>query len=350
MKAVLFLVCLVSATFSYAQEDLQISEPNHEKDSLRDLYINRFPDHFFLYPVIKQRSLNFQLEKNNDRDKQLTFKPNNSFSFGVGTYLFELGFELTFAIPIDQLSKEIYGDSKSRDIQLNVLGKKWGVDAFYQKYSGFYVTDRGNEPAAGTPYPQRPDIRTKNIGLTGNYVFNNQKFSFRSVYNFAERQLYSNGSFLLFSSVSSFKLGADASILSDTEKLTFGEKVSFTNLRYTSFSIAPGYTYSLIFKNFFLNGTLSIGPAHHWIYYKLDNGAEKNEIAINSFVAARIGIGYNGNRLFGGISFLTQGSNVKFEDVRFSNNNGAFKILLGYRFREFGFLKKRVWDLIPFKV
>ncbi|MFZ6013439.1 MAG: DUF4421 family protein, partial [Bacteroidota bacterium] len=200
------------------------------------------------------------------------------------------------------------------------------------------------------PYPQRPDIHSRNFGITGNYVFNNHKFSFRSAYNFAERQLYSKGSFLIFSTINSFRMRADSSILSNQEEAMFGKQVAFTRLRYTTFSVAPGYTYSVIFKNFFLNGTLSIGPAHHWIYYKLEDGTDLNEIAINSFVVARISLGYNGDRLFGGITFVSQGSNVRFEDVKFSNNNGTFKMLIGYRFKEFGFLQKRVWDLLPFKI
>lgn len=340
---------LITCTL-WAQGNIEISSPSiNKKDSTRDLYIKRFPDHFNLYPVLKQRSLNFELEKR-DRSSLLTFKPNNSYSIGVGMYLFELNFELAFAVPLAEKSKATYGDSDARDIQLNILGKKYGIDAYYQKYSGFYIADKGNEPLAKEPYPQRADIDSRNFGFTGNYVFNNKKFSFRSVYNFSERQLFSRGSFLLFASIGSFKLSADSSILSNQQEITFGDKVAFRQLRYTTLSLAPGYTYSLIFKSFFLNGSLAIGPAHHWIYYKLQTGGYRDEIGINSFVAARIGIGYNGDRVFGGIIFITQGSNVKFEDVRFSNNNGTFKILMGYRFREAGLLKKRAWDLLPFKI
>jgi hypothetical protein len=155
---------------------------------------------------------------------------------------------------------------------------------------------------------------------------------------------------LLFSTISSFRVTSDSSIISDAQQLAFGDEVAFTKLKYTTFSIAPGYTYSMVFKSFFLNGSLSIGPAHHWIVYQQELGAERNETAINSFVAARLSLGYNGERVFGGISFLSQGSNVKFEDTRFANNNGSFKILFGYRFREQGILKKRVWDTIPFKI
>jgi hypothetical protein len=345
-----FSVVFVLACFIVrAQEDIEITPPSNNKDSIRDMNIIRFPDHFFIYPVIKQRSLNFELEKTDGSDL-LTFKPNNSFSFGVGFYLFEVGAEIAFAVPLNEQSKEIYGESEARDIQLNLLGKRWGMDIFYQKYSGFYVTDKGNEPAAGDPYPQRPDIDSRNLGVTGHYVFNRNRFSFRAIYNFSERQLYSKGSFLLFSTVNSFRFSADRSILTPEQEVIFGEDVSFKNLRYTTFSIAPGYTYSLIFKNFFLNGALSIGPAHHWIRHQRESGAGTDDIAINYFVAARIGIGYNGDRLFGGVGFYSQGSSVKFEGVQFSNNNGAFKILIGYRFREFGILKHRAWEAIPFKI
>ena len=143
---------------------------------------------------------------------------------------------------------------------------------------------------------------------------------------------------------------ADSSILNSAQEQVFGSPVSFRQLRYTTLSLAPGYTYSLVYKGFFLNGTLSVGPAHHWIQYNLESGPERNDIGINSFVAARIGIGFNGTRLFGGVSFITQGSAVRFEDVEFANSISGFKILVGYRFREKGFLKKRAWDLMPFEI
>lgn len=317
-------------------------------DSVREYYIQHFPDYFFVYPVLKQRSLNFEMRTNDD-EHRVTYRPNNTYSFGTGLYLFELGFELAIAVPLEEMSIYRYGKSSARDIQLNVLGKTFGVDAFYQRYRGFYITDSDTEVPDDSPYPQRGDIVSRNAGITANYVFNNRKFSFRAAYNFSERQLFSKGSLLLFSSIAAFRVRADSSILTPAQQSIFGADASFRRVGYTSFSIAPGYTYSVVFKNFFLNGSLSVGPAHHWINYRRQ-GLEAHETAINTFIAARIGMGYNGERVFGGIGFVTQGSNVTFEDVRFSNNNASFKILIGYRFRETGFLRKRVWDLIPLAI
>ncbi len=265
--------------------------------------------------------------------------------------MFEVGFELAYAIPLAQHSIDRYGKSVARDLQLNALAKHWGVDAFYQRYSGFYLVDRDREPPRNEPFPQRRDIATKNFGATVHYVFNNQKFSFRSAYNFSERQLFSKGSFLLFAALNTFRVAADSSIVNDNRKIDYGPDVDFTRLRYTTFSIAPGYTYSLTYHNFFLNTTLAFGPAHHWINYDLEaSGSTHHDIAINSFFGARVAIGYNADRVFGGLSFLSQGSSLKFKDVTFSNNNSVFKILVGYRFREFGILKKRVWDMLPLKI
>ena len=349
MRSYLFFVIVLVPWHAWAQNDGLILEPvTSDKDSLRRYYIQGFPDYFFVYPVLKQRSLNFELA-GNDRKSLLTYKPNNTYNLGLGFYLFELGVEFSFAIPLREQSLERFGESESRDLHLNVLTKRWGVDVVYQHYSGFFLVDRENEPQATEPFPQRPDIDTRNFGFTGHYIFNNQKFSFRSAYNFSERQLYSNGSFLLFASLNTFRVAADSSIVPDRSKSNFGNHVDFTRLRYTTFSIAPGYTFNLTYHNFFLNTTLALGPAHHWMNYDLEHNTEtQHDITINAFVSARVAIGYNGYRIFGGIGFMSQGSSIGFEDVNFSNNNSVFKLLVGYRFREVGILKKRIWDMVPF--
>jgi hypothetical protein len=344
-----FLICLLISSGGLWAQDLELSTPHPSKDSLRDGHIQLFPNDFFVYPVLKQRTLSFELEKA-DRSRLLTFRPNRTYSFGVGLYLFEVGAELAFAIPVAEKKTDLFGKSKARDIQFNLLGKKFGLDMYYQRYRGFYITDNDNEPGKDLPYPQRGDIISRNLGVTGSYIFNNRKFSLRSVYNFSEKQIFSKGSFLALVNLGRFTLEADSSILDPTQEVIFSNNVSFKKLHYSTFSVAPGYSYNLIYRSFFLNGTLGIGPAHHWIYYQRETGAGRHETGINSFVAARLGIGYNGDRIFGGIAFLTQGSNVKFEDVRFSNNNASFKILMGYRFKEWGKLKKRAWDQIPFKL
>lgn len=328
-----------------AQEEVEVSVlPPPSYNSLRSKYIQTFPDHFFLWPVLKQRTLDFEMRSIKNKNKSLTYKSNKPYSFGLGMYVFELGIEFAFALPIKEQSKKIYGESDASDLQLNVIGKKWGIDAFVQKYDGFYVIDPAVEIPSNTPYPQRSDIKTRNIGVGANYTFNNQKFSFRSAYTFADRQLKNAGSFLLFGTLSAFKASGDSALLPDTYALQFGNESRIKEVKVAALAIAPGYTYSIIYKGFFLNGTLAVGPAHNWLAYTLEDGGTKNDIKFNTYVDARIGIGYNGDRLFGGLIFRSQNHAAKFDYIELVSSNAAFKMLVGYRFREVGILKKKILD------
>lgn len=356
MRTVVVSLLLLCAFKAWTQNGAEITKQDGtlpvtaDKDSVRRYYIKGFPDYFFIYPILKQRGLNFEL-KAQDSNALLTYKPNNTYNLGLGLYVFELGVEFGFAIPLQEQSIERYGRSDARDLHLNILAKRWGLNALAQRYSGFYIVDKDNKPAGHAPYPQRPDLVTKNFGLSWHYIFNHQKFSFRSAYNFSERQLYSHGSFLLFASLYTFRLAGDSSIVPHANKAEFGAGVDFTRLRHTSFSIAPGYTINLTYRHFFLNTTLGFGPAHNWINYDLaGNPRTQYDIAINPFLSARLAMGYNGYRLFGGISFMSEGNTIRFDGTTFSNSSTTFKLLVGYRFREVGILKKRIWDLLPFEL
>jgi hypothetical protein len=329
-----------------AQEEVEVtSSTTSDYDSLRAHYIKPYPDHFFFWPVLKQRSQDFELKSLADPKNKLNFKSNKPYSLGLGMYLFDVGLELTFAVPLAEKRRDIYGESTSRDLQINAIGKKFGVDAYFQKYKGFYIVDSNTEIQPGDPYPQRPDIQTRNIGVTGNYVFNNKKFSFRSAYTYAERQLRSNGSFIIFGSISGFKVLGDSAFIQDSYASKFGSDANIRKSKAATLGIAPGYAYSLIYKGFFLNGTLAVGPAHNWLYYEAEDGSSKNDIKFSAMVAARVGLGFNGDHFFGGMGFVLQSRSAEFETIQFSSSNSTFKILVGYRFREFGILKKRLVDL-----
>ncbi len=348
MKSLFFLVFVCTAYPLVAQEDVEVStstDGRNAYDSIRSGYIKSFPHHFFLWPVLKQRRLDFVMEDLPDRHKTLTYKSNKPYGIGLGMYVFELAIEFTFATPIEQKRKEIYGESKASDLQVNILNKKWGLDLYYQKYRGFYIQDADISVPDNTPFPQRPDIVTKNIGLTGNYIFNNKKFSFRSAYNFVEQQLHSAGSLLLFSSINGFKVKGDSALLGTVYQDDFGTGAKIMEIGSTTFSVAPGYTYSLIHRGFFINATLALGPAHNWLSYQTEDGYTKDDIKFTAFVLGRIGLGYNGDHFFGGMSYVSRQTQAKFDTVQLSSSTGTFKILFGYRFREIGFLKRRVVDL-----
>lgn len=319
----------------------------NEKDSVRSNYVQRFPDKFFIWPVIKQRNLFFDVSQRSNRTNVLNYRPNNSFGVGLGFYLFEVAFEVTTSIPLNEKSRITYGESDVRDLQINFLAKSFGGDVFRQNYSGFYVADPNQLVSTDKEFAKRPDIEMTNTGVNGIYIFNHEKFSLRSAYNYSERQLKTGGSFVVTGTLNTLRLRADSTILGSRYRDFFPSGSSFDQMHYTTLGLAPGYTFSLVYGSFFLNTSLAIGPAHHWIYYKPAGEREQFDITINTYTDVRMALGYNSQRFFAGMTYITQSRDIRFDDIRFTSNSSVFKILVGYRFREFGILKRRAIELVP---
>ncbi len=307
-------------------------------DSTENKFIEKYPDKFFVWPVIKRRSLSFDISSGNQKH---SYKPNNSFSLGLGVYLFEIAAQLTFDIPVNEKNQSTYGTTDTREFNANFLGNGWGLDVFRQKYKGFYFPSSSKVSPA---FIKRPDIELINTGVNGIFVFDRKKFSLKSAYNYSERQIKSSGSFIVTGNLNTLQLHADSVILNQPDSQPPASS-DFQLLRVTTLSLAGGYTYTLVYRSFFLNGALSIGPAHNWILYSRPDEQANYDIAINTFNDIRVSLGYNSDRFFGGISLVSQSRNIRFDEVRFANTNTIARLLLGYRFREVGILKKRAKDL-----
>ncbi|HEY5822947.1 MAG TPA: DUF4421 family protein [Cyclobacteriaceae bacterium] len=340
MRGVIYFT-LFSCFISWA-----VAANAQEADSIPQPHFKTFNEYFFLGPVLKKRDLNFTMSSKKDPNGSISFKPNASYSIGVNTYIFDLGIEASLSIPIGEKNIERYGNSDIRDLQVSAISKRFLADAYWQKYSGFYYSYPSLKVHDNQPYPQRADITARNFGTSFAYVFNHGKFSIRSAYTFLDQQLRSKGSPVLSFVVSSFDLKGDSALVSKSLRPT-NPDADVDEARFTSFGIAPGYSYNLVVRKFFLNLTLIAGPAHYWIRYHLENEETHNDIEINLYTNARIAVGYNGNRFFSGISYSSQGRNLTFEQIEFSNSINTFRLVLGYRFRESGILKRSVMDYIP---
>ena len=79
--------------------------------------------------------------------------------------------------------------------------------------------------------------------------------------------------------------------------------------------------------------------------FEREDGSTKNDTNINAFVAFRIGIGYNSDKFFAGLNYVTKSRSTVFDDIRFTNSTSTFRLLVGYRFREFGILKRSVKEI-----
>ena len=207
------------------------------------------------------------------------------------------------------------------------------------------MTDPKVQIPPNTPYPQRPDIYTRNLYATTSYTFNNQRFSQRSAYNYIETQLRSSGSFILYGLVNGFKARGDSAILGPTYQPTYGVDARIMRIKSVHIGAAPGYSYSVIHKGFFINALLALGPAYNWLKYDTEDGIAVHNARLTAFFLARFALGYNGDRFFAGMSVGAQTNNARFDAVRLSSSTQTLRVLVGFRLREFGILRHRVTDV-----
>lgn len=336
----LLLICSCLSFLSFSQSD------KNQKDSIRAHYIEDFPDHFAIWPHTKYRDLAFRLSDKSGNESTVKYSPNNNLKLGAGFYLFDVSFE--FAFPVSFLpfrNESNYGESKATDLQINMLMKSFGLDLYVQKYSGFYKDIKDIDVPSGEAYPLRPDIDTKNLGGSAFYIWNKNKFSLRSAYNYADRQKKSAGSFILYGTVNSFTVKGDSSIISPSMQEGYGEGSDFTELKSLTVGLAPGYSYNLIIKRFFVNGMVAVGPGYHWVSVVSENDETGDERVFKAVYTARVAAGYSGKRFFTGASFGLQTRAFEYENIRIENMTSIFRLAVGYHFQEKGFLKKRVVDI-----
>ncbi len=339
LRPIFIIVCFLLCT-----SNTLLCQSKYFDSLARAKYIERFPDYFFIWPVLRQRASTFVIQNAKNAGDRLTFSPNITNHAGLGFYVFEIGFQFIVAIPPSQKSIKEFGESNSLDLQANVIGNNWEIDAFHENYKGYFVEDTRNPIPGGVPKLQRRDIETINSGITGAYFFNKRRFSIRATYNFYERQKKSAGSPMLLANFTEFTLRSDSALYRSTQ-FNANDIGDFKDIDYRTFSIAPGYGYNLVLRNFFVSASLSIGANFQFFNYRL--GVDKDySLAVAPYFNGRTTIGFNSDRFFTGITYAFQTLQINYSNADFINRTDTFRLIFGYRFREIGFLKLRALEMI----
>lgn len=333
---IIFTSIVFSASFAMAQDE----------DSVRSEYVKEFPDEFNVKLLASNRLLILNLVDKNGGSRKINYAPNDRGYIGIGTYIFDVGLELAFKMPLAfGRSKSRYGDTDFIDFQGSLYGKKWSADATFQKYDGFYVSNAPDiylDFDVEKNYPQRSDLSVMNISINGIHIFNHEKFSFRSGFIQADKQVKSAGSPIMILSATRYSVSADSLLLpfSPSDK-------NFMDGRFVSLSLLAGYAYDFVLDNFFikLNANGGAGVQHQ----KFDMGTgDKERWDLTPKLNFRAALGYDNERFFAGASFMMQRTSINFDGIRINNTTGNYKIFVGYRFGKFGILKKySIKDILP---
>ncbi len=262
-----------------------------------------------------------------------------SFSYGA------FGLRLSTNTTPDNESRRLYGDSKIQDWQFRFYGKYATYDFFYQDYSGYYIEKSSEiQPSltSSDPRIQRPDITNRHYGIQAIFVFQPDNYSVGSSFEHSYRQKESGGSLLGTVGLNQHQITADSALIPTEVQSRWGDFSQFQRGRFNTARLGIGYGYNfVVMQSFYLAALLALnyglqeqsfdlGPSsiHRWV----------SNIGSN----AKIGIGYNGPKNFGGFQILGDLNEIPLANAKVGMSTLSITAFWGTRFSDvhLGFLDK----------
>jgi hypothetical protein len=256
-------------------------------------------------------------------------------------YGFEINYDkfnisIGFKNPSKTVDKK--GDTKFRNFALNVGGNHWLLENSYRSYKGFYNKNTSTYDTSFKRtgiYDQFPGINSESYKTKFLFFTNANKFSFKSGYSCNYRQLKSAFSFVLSGNIYYNRLNSDSSFFPYQVRDYYDNHRSMNGLNVFAFSVYGGGSWNLVlWKVFFMNLTLIIGPEEQWRnYHYLDTYPSQTLFYTSISGDFRGSIGLNFKTFFVKLSATSDFSWYNASQITYFSKYGALNFSLGYRFK-----------------
>lgn len=246
------------------------------------------------------------------------YKPYVPAILGVALKVKKFYISAGTKLPTSEKTKKKYVDTKSRDIFINLQGRKVAWNMFYRDYNGFYLDNYApyyptwNLDSLG--YPKRDDLHIVEAGLSLGFSFN-RNFSLNAAFAQSERQKKSAGSFLMAISERYQRIDTDTDFVPPVQEAYYP---NLSKLKYGNFSstiLALGYGYQVVYKNFHFTPVVMFGSGFQVQIYSQTN---KNRLWINfpTYANFRGQLGYNSDVFFANVIYQMEFSSIPIKESR----------------------------------
>ncbi len=334
MKRVLISLLLFVTSFSliWGQTEVQVI-PELDYDTN---YVESYTHLLSLRMVGIQKSHEI-IVNDSYKNSSLIYRPNTNFSTGLGFNYKWMGLNIAFPLGFINNDEELYGKTDQFDLQMNAYGRKMGVDAFLQRYKGYYIQnieEINPNWIEGTPYPQREDLVSIALGLEYYYSFNHRKYSFRSSFIQNEKQKKSAGSWLIGGYFNTFMIRANSGLLPQPIIKYYDIRMNLTRVNVSNIGVSGGYIYTLVFaKHFFTTLSLDLGISAQGANITNKQDENRRLSDFSGRIKFRVATGYNTEKW--NIGLTTVSIIQKFDinqNTEVSRTVGNIKIFVGRRF------------------
>jgi hypothetical protein len=270
-------------------------------------------------------------------DQSLKFSPNNYYHIGFNCSNIILSFGFYPGIKFGAQPGK--GTTKSRDIQLTVIGRRVITDINYQRYSGFYMflakKSEVNRIDASDVY-LRPDINIFSFGANTMFVFNFKKYSLRGAFSFTDIQQRSAGSFMagLYHSYLLFTSFDSTLVLSRLQENFSQQLYDINNISLITVGLTAGYGYTFVYRKFILSTAINAGGGGQKTNYEtVDKKGHTLSLNPTLHLNIKSALRFDNMNYFAGV-MANYVNNYTVNPRLFNTENFMGKVVLfaGYRF------------------
>lgn len=167
-----------------------------------------------------------------------------------------------FNTPVGEDEKYLQGETRYNDIRFDFTFHSFTVNTHYSQYKGFFLDNSvAVNPllTENDPKIQRPDMYSRNMGISVTWVWDHNTFSLPNLISQSERQERQGGSFLFGGSFNETSIRADAPVVPGSLQTDFDVLSNLSGGQFQALSLKAGYGFAWA-KKWFLGGALMVGP------------------------------------------------------------------------------------------
>ncbi len=213
------------------------------------------------------------------------------------------------------------------------LGKdyQWVLLGYYNRYKGMYIQNTPEIDPLAALYLKRSDIEAFNAGGALMYIFSPKSFSAAAAYVQTAQQTKSGGSLLGMLSFDANKFTGHTDLIPDSIESQFGPERDLRKGAFATVSLSLGYSYTFVWNNFFLNGTLLLGRGQQTKKYEYGTTEVSDTGYANKFNLG-YSVGYNGKNFYTGLSYVLNETEYSAGSIRVEPKLESSRYFIGFRF------------------
>ncbi|MCD6017819.1 MAG: hypothetical protein K0S53_940 [Bacteroidetes bacterium] len=330
MRFPLFIICFVFTLNSFAQ-----------KKGWDSTYYVKYKDRLIVSVFQSYKNYGMDISQLLTKDtlgqSKIAYVAEANLIYGIELNYDKFNLSIGFKNPSTQIKQK--GDTKYRNYALNIGGNRWILENSYRSYKGFYNKNTSLYDTSFRTtgiYDQYPNLYSEAYKTKFLFFTNANKFSFKSGYSCSYKQLKTAFSFVLSANIYYNRLNSDSSFFPHPIRGYYDTHQSLHGLNVFAVSVYGGGSLNLVlWKAFFMNFTLIIGPEEQWRNYKyLDANSPDRTLFYTSISGDfRGSIGLNFKKFFVLLSATSDFSWYNASQVTYLSKYGSVNFSLGYRFK-----------------